>query len=344
MKAATHRRYGPPEVLEVRDIATPRPRAREVRVRVAASSVTSGDARLRGCTGAGIFWLPLRLVYGLRRPRQPVTGMEFAGRVDAVGRDVVTLRVGDAVFGMTERGGANADYVTIAEDSAIAPRPAGLSDAEAAAVPFGALSALVFLRDMARLRAGERILIHGASGGVGVFAVQLARGMGAHVTAVCSAANADLVRGLGAEAVIDYARADFAAGPARFDVILDVVGGTDPARCRRVLAPGGRHVYLNFGVREMLWMLGTWILGGRRVICGLSGATRQDLDQVAALLGARALRPVIERSYPLDEIAAAHRHVETGRKRGSVVIAMDAPGRAAPAPLPRGGGGPSLRA
>jgi NADPH:quinone reductase-like Zn-dependent oxidoreductase len=321
MRAATHRRYGPPEVLALRDVPIPQPRPHEVRVRVAASSVTSGDARLRGCTGAGIFWLPIRLIYGLRRPRQPIPGMEFAGRVDAVGRDVTEFRPGDAVFGMAP-GGANADYVTIRADGAIAPRPAGVSEAEAAAVPFGALSALVFLRDIARLRRGERILVRGASGNVGVFAVQFAHRLGAHVTGVCSAANADLVRSLGAAEVIDHAAADFTAGTARWDVVLDVVGGSDPARCRRVLAPGGRHVFAAFGVREMAWMGATALGRGRRVICGLSLATRRDLDEVAAMLRDGALRPVIGRRFPLEEIVAAHRHVETGRKRGSVVIEM----------------------
>ncbi|CAH0248451.1 NAD(P)-dependent alcohol dehydrogenase [Roseomonas sp. CECT 9278] len=326
MKAAIRRRYGPPEVLELAEVATPAPGPHEVRVRVAASSVTSGDARLRGCTDAGIFWLPIRLIFGLRRPRRPIAGMEFAGRVDAIGPGVTRLRPGDAVFGMTSGSGANAEYLTIREDAAIAAMPARLSAAEAAAVPFGALSALEFLRDVARLREGERILVHGASGGVGVFAVQLARHFGAHVTAVCSAANAALVRGLGAHDVIDYAAADFTAGNATYDVILDVVGGTDPARCRRVLAPGGRHVFVAFGLREMLWMLGTWLGGGRRVVCGTSGARRQDLDWIAERLGSGALRPVIDRRFGLADIIAAHRHVETGRKRGSVVIEVAAPG------------------
>lgn len=321
MKAAFHRRYGPPEVLELRDVPVPQPRPHELRVRVAASSVTSGDARLRGCTDAGIFWLPIRLIYGLRRPRQPIPGMEFAGRVDAVGRDVFGFAAGDEVFGLAP-GGANADYVTLPADGAIAPRPASLTWAEAAAVPFGALSALTFLRDVVRLRAGERILVRGASGNVGVFAVQLARHLGAHVTGVCSAANAALVRDLGAEAVIDHATADFTAGAARWDVILDLVGGSDPARCRRVLAPGGRHVFVTFGLREMAWMAMTALSGGRRVLCGLSLPTRQDLEEVVALLASGALRPVIGRRFALDEIVAAHRHVETGRKRGSVVIEM----------------------
>lgn len=321
MKAAIHRRYGPPEVLELRDVPLPQPRPHELRVRVAASSATSGDARLRGCTDAGIFWLPIRLIYGLWRPRQPIPGMEFAGRVDAVGRDVFGFAPGDAVFGLAP-GGANAEYVTLPADGVVAPRPGPLTEAEAAAVPFGALSALTFLRDVARLRAGERILVRGASGNVGVFAVQMARRLGAQVTGVCSAANAELVRSLGATEVIDHATSDFTAGGARWDMILDLVGGSDPARCRRVLAPGGRHVFVTFGLRELTWMAATALRGGRRVLCGISLPTRQDLDEVVALLGAGALRPVIERRFALAEIVAAHRHVETGRKRGSVVIEL----------------------
>ncbi len=302
----------------------PAPRADEVLVRVHASSVTSGDARLRAFRGAGIFWLPMRLLFGVLRPRNPVPGTEFAGIVAAVGNGVTRFRIGDAVFGM-RIGGANAEYVAIPEGGAILAMPGGLGFEEAAATPFGALSALAFLRDFAHLRAGQRILIHGASGAVGVFAIQLARQFGAHVTGVCSAANLGLVRSLGADAVIDYATTDFTAGQEAYDVILDTVGGTSVSRSRRVLAPAGRHVFLVHGARELLWALWTRLRGGQRVVCGIAGGdSRRDLSVIARLLEAGRIRPVIDRTYAMEAIAAAHAHVDTGRKRGAVVITVHA--------------------
>jgi len=325
MRAVTCRRYGPPKVLRIEDVERPTPADHEVRVRVHATTVTSGDAKIRGFRGAGVFWLPMRLMLGLFRPRNPVPGMEFAGRIDAVGRDVTHFRPGDPVFGIALRG-AHAEYLTIAESDAILRRPAGLTDAEAAALPFGALSALVFLRDMARVRPGERVLVQGASGGVGVFAVQLARHFGAHVTGVCSTANMELVRSLGADAVVDYTTTDFTAGAARYDLILDTVGVTSFSRSRRVLTPQGRHVFLVFGVRPMGQMLWTWLRGGQRVICGMSRETKADLAIIAGLVAAGVLRPVIERSYDLQDVGEAHRHVDGGHKRGSVVMLMPTDG------------------
>ncbi len=326
MRAVTCRAYGPPDVLRVEDLPAPVPGARDVRVRVEATTVTSGDARIRAFRGPGIFWLPLRLAFGLRRPRQPIMGMEFAGVVDSVGEAVTRFRVGEAVFGMTMRG-ANAELVTIREDAAIAAWPANLTSAEAAALPFGALAALVFLRDIARLKAAERVLVIGAAGGVGVFAVQLARHFGAHVTAVCSADSMDLVRALGAAAVVDRAVEDFTAGTQRYDVILDTIGVSDAVRCRRVLRPRGRHVFLSFGLAEMLRMAWTALRPGPRVLCGFAGTTLADLRTVGELAEAGTLRPIIGHSFPLEEAVAAHRLVEAGRKRGSLVLTVcDEPG------------------
>ena len=322
MRAVTSRAYGPPEVLRIEEVPAPVPSARDVRVRVQASTVTSGDARIRGFRGPRIFWLPLRLALGLRRPRNPIMGMEFAGVVESVGGAVTRFRVGDAVFGMTMRG-ANAELVTIREDAAIAAKPANLTNEEAASLPFGAIAALVFLRDVAKLQSGERVLVIGAAGGVGVFAVQLARHFGAHVTAVCSAGSIDLVRSLGAAAVVDRAAEDFTEATHRYDVILDTIGVSDVARCRRVLTPQGRHVFLSFGLAEMLHMAWTALRPGSRVLCGFSGTTLADLRIVGDLAEAGTLRPVIGRRFPLEEAVAAHRHVETGRKRGSLVLTLN---------------------
>ena len=323
MKAAIHRRYGPPEVLRIEEVPNPRIGRRDVRVRVHASTVTSGDARLRGLRASAIFRLPIRLAFGLRGPRQPIPGMEFAGEVEAVGAEVTRFRPGQAVFGIVLRG-ANAEYLTVPEDAAIRPIPAGVTYAEAAAVPFGALAALAFLRDVARLAPGERVLVVAAAGGVGVFAVQIARHLGAHVTALCSEANAELVRSLGADAVIDRTIGPRGAPTGAYDVILDTAGVTRFAAWRPHLAPGGRHVFLSFGMREMAQMAVTTLRRGPRVLCGFSGNDPADLAAVAAMLEAGVLRTVIGRSYRLDDIVEAHRHVDSGGKRGSTVLRLPA--------------------
>ncbi len=323
MKAATRRRYGPPEVLEIEEIERPAPKDNEVLVRIHATSVTSGDVRIRGFKGAGVFWLPLRLMFGVFRPRNPVPGMEFAGQVEAVGTNVMSFRAGEQVFGMT-MGGANAQYVAVPDDGAIAAKPVPLSYEEAAALPFGALSALAFLRDIVRLRPGEKILVYGASGAVGVAAVQLAKHFGAEVTGVCSSPNVGLVRSLGADYVIDYTATDFTKGTGVYDVILDTVGGTTFSRSAGVLAPNGRHVFVTSQLPQLLQMLWTSMRRGKRVICGFSsGSSQSDLVLIKEMVEARVLEPVVDRVYPLEQIVEAHRYVDSGRKRGSVVVAVE---------------------
>ena len=319
MRAVTSHRYGPPEVLRIEEVPLPNVGPRDVRVAVHATTVTSGDARLRALRSPAIFWLPLRLAFGLLRPRQPITGMAFAGRVEVVGASVTRFTPGQAVFGITTRG-ANAEFMTIHEDAAIAPRPMGLSDAEAAALPFGAMSALVFLRDVARLREGERVLVVGAAGAVGVHAVQLCRHFGAHVTGLCSADAIPLMDRLAADVVLDRALHDVSQGEGRFDIILDTVGGLRFAQIRHLLPAQGRYVTLSFGLRELLGMLWSWLRPGPRLLCGFAGNTAEDLAVIAGLAESGALRAVISRSYRLEEAMEAHRLVDSGHKRGSVVL------------------------
>lgn len=319
MKAVMARRYGAPEVLTVEDIPIPSPKPDQVRVRVEATSVTTGDTRLRGFAGAGVFWLPLRLMFGIFRPRRPTPGMEFSGTIDAVGAAVTEFAPGDPVFGMVLRG-ANAEYLVMPARGTIARRPAGLISAQTAAVPFGALAALAFLRDFARLRAGEKILVVGASGSVGVFAVQLARHFGADVTGVCSSANTALVGELGAHTVIDYKCEDFTQGGDRYDLILDTLGVSRFSRCKRVLKSEGRQVFVSFQFHHLLQAAWTYLRPGKRVICGFSGGSKADLQYIIGLVASGTLRPVIDHEYDLDDIVAAHRYVETGRKRGSLIV------------------------
>lgn len=309
--------------MTVEEVRWPWPRANEVLVKVHSSSVTSGDVRLRAFSGAGIFWVPIRLIFGILRPRNPVPGMEFAGRIEAVGRHVTRFCVGDAVFGM-RIGGANAEYVTVPEAATLVIKPDCMSFEDAAATPFGALSALEFLRDIARIKPGERVMVYGASGAVGVFAVQLAKHFGAEVTGICSTPNVSLVTSLGADAVIDYTTTNFLKHAARYDLILDTVGGTSFSQSRHVLAPDGRYVFLVQHAAELFQAMWTSLRPGKRAITGFSAASsRDDLLFIARLIESGSLKPVIDRRFDLTEIVLAHRHVETCRKRGAVIIAVE---------------------
>ncbi len=324
MQAVLWRRYGPPESLTLGEVPMPHPGQGEIRIRVHATTVTSGDARLRGCRGAGLFWLPLRLAFGLFQPRHPIPGMEFAGEVEALGPGVTSFALGERVFGLAPRG-AHAEYLTMPADGCVARQPTTLTHAEAAALPFGALTALIFLRDVAQIRTGERLLVHGAAGAVGVHVVQLARYFGLEVTAVASARHAALLRGLGAAHVLDRATQDFTLGERRHDVVLDAVGGTSPQRARRVLAPRGRHVFVNFGARELAQMLWTRLRPGPRVLCGYAGGSQADLLTLRDLAEAGALRPVIGQEMPLARIAEAHALVDSGQKCGALVLRVVPP-------------------
>lgn len=319
MQAILWRRYGPPDLLRLGEAPMPLPGPGEIRIRVHATTVTSGDARLRGCRDAGLFWLPLRLAFGLTRPRHPIPGMEFAGVIEALGADVTGFAIGERVFGLAPRG-AHAEYLTMAERGCVARQPANLTHAQAAALPFGGLSALVFLRDVAQVRTGEHLLVHGAAGAVGVHLVQMARHFGLTVTAVAGARHAALLRDLGAHAVLDRASGDFTASAARYDIVLDAVGGTRIPAVRRVLQPRGRHVFLNFGAHEMAQMLWTQLRPGPRVLCGYAPGRQADLLALRDLVEQGALRPVIGQEMTLADIVAAHRLVDSGRKQGALVL------------------------
>ncbi|WP_418317071.1 NAD(P)-dependent alcohol dehydrogenase [Piscinibacter sakaiensis] len=319
MKAAICRRYGPPDVVTIGDLPVPRPGARQVLVRVRATTVSAGDVRLRSARVPRGFGLLLRLGFGISGPRHPVLGAELAGEVVDVGRSVTRFSRGNRVFASLI--GCHAEYVAVPEDAA-ALMPSGLSFATAAALTFGGLTALLFLRDKARVQPGARVLVNGASGTVGSAAVQLARHFGAIVTGVCSAGNAALVRSLGADEVIDHAAEDFTAGRERYDVILDAVGNCSFARCRRVLAPGGRLLLVVGDLPQMLGALLRPSRGDLKVLGGIASVRREDLLLLAELAERGAFKPVIDRSYPFARIADAHAHVDTGRKKGSVVIEL----------------------
>ena len=326
MRAAVADRYGPPDVVSIRDVPDPVPKGGEVLVRVRAAGVTTADWRLRAAAFPGVLAVPGRLMMGIMRPRNPILGSDFAGEIVGSGGDALPpdLAIGARVFGFSG-GGAHAELLAMPADGCIAPvpslpgQPDGLSFEEAAALPFGSIAALVFLRDFAKVRAGERVMVVGATGGVGVYAVQIAASMGARVTASAGADRLDLVRSLGAERAVDYRAEGSIAGGEPFDVVLDPVGVTSFTDARPRLAEGGRYVPLNFGLREMRQAL-TTRNAPRRVLIGVNGDTKNDLNEVVRMVEAGTLRPVIDRTYPFEAIRDAHAHVEARRRKGAVVL------------------------
>jgi len=305
LKAVVCTRYGPPEVLQVKELPAPVPRKNEVRIRISATAVTSSDCYLRGLRLSPAYRIMARLAIGWNAPRQPVLGMVLSGEVDSVGPDTTSFEVGERVFGFNRHlFGTYAQYVCWPEDGLVAPRPANFTEEESAAIPYGGLLALHFLRK-ADVRAGQSVLVFGASGAVGTSAVQLARRLGAEVTGVCSTANVDLVASLGAATVIDYTSEDFADRAERYDLIFDAVGkrkSAAPLRlCRQALAPGGACVSVDDGTPKL---------------------RREDLVLLGELATKGEIRPVIDRTYALDEIVDAHRYVDNGHKRGNVVITV----------------------
>ncbi len=325
MKAAVYDRYGAPDVVRLADVPKPVPKRNEVLIRIRATTVTTADWRGRSLCMPPGFGLMGRLFFGITRPRQPILGTELAGDVEAVGADVTAFKPGDAVFAFPgARMGGHAEYICIPADGMVAHKPANLSYEEAAALSFGGTTALHFLQK-GNVRPGERVLVNGASGGVGTAVVQLAVHIGAQVTAVCSGANAELVRSLGAVRAIDYTREDFATMGERYDAIVDTVGTAGYARSRTALAPNGRLLLVLGGLGDMLrapWVAATG--GGRRIIAGTAAERPEDLRRLAELAEAGVFRPVIDCVYPLERIVDAHRRVDTGHKRGNVVVTVTA--------------------
>ena len=305
MRAVVCTRYGPPEVLRLEELEIPTPRKNEVRIRIRATAVTSSDCYVRGMKLTPAYRIMARIALGWNAPRQPVLGMVLSGEVDSIGPDVGLFEVGDRVFGLNRhRFGTYAQYVCWPEDGLLAKTPVNLTDEQATAIPYGGLLALHSLH-RADVRAGQRVLVYGASGAVGTAAVQLARNLGAEVTGVCSAANVALVASLGASTVVDYTFEDFTDRNERYDLVFDAVGKRKSAvalrRCRQVLAPGGACVSVDDGTPRL---------------------RREDLILLGKLATTGEIRPVIDRTYALDDICDAHAYVDKGHKRGNVVITV----------------------
>lgn len=322
MKAIMYERYGPPEVLHVVEMEKPAPKDNEVLIKSHATTVTSGDWRVRSLNVPVGFGLISRLVFGISKPRQPILGTELAGEIEAVGKDVSKFKVGDQVFAFNGAGmGCYAEYKCMQEDGAVALKPANLTYEEAAALSFGGTTALDFFR-RGKLRSGERVLINGASGGVGTAAVQLARHFGADVTGVCGSANVDMVRSLGASHVIDYTKEDFTQNGETYDVIVDTAGTASFSRCRHSLTDGGRLLMVLGGLSDMLLVPWASMTSNKKVIAGPASERPDDVRFLAGLAEAGEFKPVIDRRYPFEQIVEAHRYVDAGHKKGNVVITL----------------------
>jgi NADPH:quinone reductase-like Zn-dependent oxidoreductase len=321
MKAVVCTRYGAPEVLELQDVAKPEPADREILVKVRATTVTMGDFRIRSFTVPRAVWLPARMALGLRKPRRDILGIELAGDVEAVGAGVTRFKAGDRVIAATLRGfGAYAEYRCLREDGPVAAKPGNLSYEEAAAVPIGARTALHYLR-RAGVRAGTRVLVYGASGSVGTYAVQLARHFGAHVTAVAGSTNLALVRSLGADAVLDYTAADFPGGAQRHDVFFDTVGKCAFALAERLLERDGWYLNCTPALPGLA-MLRARLRGMRLILGAGPPETPEALEFLGGLVEAGRLRVVVDRRYTLDQMVEAHQYVDQGHKRGNVVVSV----------------------
>lgn len=320
MRAAVYRRYGSPEVVSVEEVLTPTPGPNDLLIRVRATTVSSADWRLRSLSMPRGFGLAGRLAFGITTPRQPILGSELAGDVVAIGAAVQNFAVGDAVIAFPGgRLGAHAEYCCIAANGAVVPKPKHLPYQSAAALGFGGTTALDFFR-RGELRVGEKLLINGASGAVGSAMLQVAVAAGAEVTAVCSGPNATLIQNLGAARVVDYTTTDFATEGICYDLIVDTVGNAPYRRVRPVLTRRGRLLLVLASLPEMLRAPWVGLTTRHRLVAGPAAERVDDLRTIVTMAAAGRFTPLIDRCFPLDEIVAAHARVESGRKRGSVVV------------------------
>ncbi len=320
MKAIIWTKYGPPEVLQLHEVDKPVPKDNEVLIRIIAATVFAGDCEMRRFDFPVSFWLPLRIMFGLLKPRNQIPGQELAGVIEAVGLDVSQFKPGDEVFAPTDISfGAYAEFLCLSDTNPMTKKPSNMSFQEAATVPVGGLNALHFLRK-ANIQPGEKILINGAAGSIGTYAVQIAKTFSANVTAVDSTEKLEMLRSIGADHVIDYTQQDFTQNGEIYDVIIDVVGKSSFAGSIKSLSKNGRYVLGNPRLEGMIRGLWTSLTSSRKVIIALAGYKTTDLVYLKSMVEAGRLISVIDKRFPLEKIVEAHRYVESGQKSGHVVI------------------------
>ena len=322
MKAIVFEKYGPPEVLQIKEVEKPAPQDNEVLIKIHATTATLYDCWSRSATAPPGFGLLSRIASGIRRPKQPILGIDVAGEIEAVGKDVTLFKPGDSVFGFSASMGAYAQYICLPEDRALAIKPENMSYEEAAAIPQGALTALYFLRK-ADIQPGQKVLIYGGSGGVGSYAVQFAKYFGANVTGTCSTTKIDLVKTLGADKVVDYTTEEFDESGETYDVIFDTIGKSPFSRCVKSLNETGIYIFATLGLGRMLRMVWLNRRSSKKAVMGIVEDTNEDLIFLRELIEAGKLRSFIDKRYPAEQAAEAHRYVESGQKQGHVVITLD---------------------
>jgi NADPH:quinone reductase-like Zn-dependent oxidoreductase len=327
MKAVVTTRYGPPEVLEIREFEKPTPKDNEILVKIYATTVTAGDVEMRNLDLPLGYQLMLRAGFGFRKPRNEIPGTELAGEIEAIGKDVRKFKEGDQVFGAAGmRFGTNAEYKSLPEkpgemDGGVAIKPANMTYKEAATVPFGGRDSLHFLR-LGNIQEGQKVLINGAGGSIGTFGIQLAKHFGAEVTAVDSTAKLEMLRSIGADHVIDYTKEDFTKSGEIYDVIFDVIGKISFSQSKRAIRKNGTYLLAN-PVSQMVQAFWTRMTSDYKVVMQTASGTIADLVFLRGLIEEGKLTTVIDRTYPLEKIVEAHRYVETGHKKGNVVITVD---------------------
>ncbi|WP_188151889.1 NAD(P)-dependent alcohol dehydrogenase [Teredinibacter waterburyi] len=322
MKAVVYKKYGPPEVLQVEEVQKPCPGDDEVLIRVRAAEVTKGDCEMRSFNYAvKWFWLPLRLAMGVRAPRRPILGGYFSGEVEAIGKDVSRFKAGDQVFGAAQlKMGAYAEYICLPAHYTIVEKPRNISFEEAAAVPLGGLNALHFMRK-ANVRSGEKVLINGAGGSIGTFAVQIAKLMGAEVTAVDSPIKEDMLRSIGADHFIDYTKRDITYSGESYDVIFNMVAKSSYSRFMKVLSPTGRYLMGNPRISDMLRSFLTSKFSDRSVFFAFAGEKEEELLALKDMINAEKIKPALDKIYSMEQVVEAHQRVEKEQRLGIVVIA-----------------------
>jgi NADPH:quinone reductase-like Zn-dependent oxidoreductase len=332
MKAIVYTEFGPPDVLQLKEVEKPTPKDNEVLIKIYATSVKYGDLVARNSRDISprdfhmpfLFWLINKVVFGFRKPKVNILGAEFAGEVEAVGKDVKSFKPGDQVFGYPGQSmGSNAQYTCMPEDGMLASKPTNMTFEEAAVVPYGATTALSLLSGKGYIQSGGKVLINGASGGIGSAAVQIAKHFGAKVTGVCGTPRLEYVKSLGADTVIDYTQEDFTQNGETYDLIFDILGVSSFSRCKGSLKENGYYLLASFKMKQLLQMLWTKIKGGKRVVCAIAPGSTEDLLSVKELIEAGKIKAVIDKRYPLEQTAEAHRYVEKGLKKGAVVITVE---------------------